>query len=240
MKKFISNAEISTGLGSPDEIWEQIYTHKEWGKYPSEAIIRFIARNFYNAKDRNSVKVLELGLGTGANLWFCAREGFRVSGIEWSKSGIERFEKRMQEEHLSGQIDTLLQGDYAQKLDELEDESFDAFMDSYSLAYNDFEKTKNIIEKAVKKLKKGGKFLSITPSANNFGFKEDKSLGHHCCRPVEGSDAFTGVIRFCDEEDIKKLYEGKDYEVQSISKLTHSSKGVVENDLFIITGVKHG
>ncbi|EJE1584224.1 SAM-dependent methyltransferase [Campylobacter upsaliensis] len=76
-------------------LWEEIFSKKEWGKYPSESVIRFIARNFYNVKDRNSIKILELGLGTGANLWFCAREGFKVSGIEWSKTGVERFKARL-------------------------------------------------------------------------------------------------------------------------------------------------
>ncbi|EAK0492680.1 class I SAM-dependent methyltransferase, partial [Campylobacter upsaliensis] len=139
--------------------WEQIFSKKEWGKYPSESVIRFIARNFYNAKDRNKISILELGLGTGANLWFCAREGFKVSGIEWSKTGVERFKTRLKDENLSTQIAQLEIGDYLEKLDNFKDESFDAWLDSYSLAYNDIEKTKQIIEKAVKKLKVGGKFF---------------------------------------------------------------------------------
>ncbi|GMM09235.1 hypothetical protein I12399_14020 [Campylobacter coli] len=119
--------------------WENIFSNKEWGKYPSENLIRFIARNFYNVKNRNEIRILELGLGTGANLWFYAREGFRVSGIEWSKTGVERFQKRLDDENLSSQIDKIKIGDYEQKLDEFKDESFNAWIDSYSLAYNDFK-----------------------------------------------------------------------------------------------------
>ncbi|EAI4546039.1 SAM-dependent methyltransferase, partial [Campylobacter jejuni] len=33
-------------------LWENIFSQKEWGKYPSENLIRFIAKNFYNVKDR--------------------------------------------------------------------------------------------------------------------------------------------------------------------------------------------
>ena len=238
MKKFVSNAEISSGTGSASEIWENIYSKKEWGKYPSEAVIRFIARNFYNAADRNAVRVLELGLGTGANLWFCAREGFRVSGVEFSQSGIERFEGRMKVENLSDKIDKIAQGDYFDKLDEFEDEGFDALLDSYSLAYNDFERTKAIIDKALNKLKRGGKFLSITPSAKNEGFEADENLGYHQVKPTSGSDAFTGIIRFCDEDDILKLYSGANYDISSVSNITHSAKGVITNDLFIIEVVK--
>ncbi|EAK0442211.1 class I SAM-dependent methyltransferase, partial [Campylobacter lari] len=131
------------------QIWENIFANKEWGKYPSEYIIRFIARNFYNISNRKDINILELGLGTGANLWFCAREGFSVSGIEWSQSGVDRFLKRMKEENLLNFVKDIKIGDYFEKLDEFEDESFDCFIDNYSLAYNDFDKTKQIIEKVM-------------------------------------------------------------------------------------------
>ncbi|ELB7666084.1 SAM-dependent methyltransferase, partial [Campylobacter upsaliensis] len=53
MKIYADNKEVSSNQGSNEQIWEEIFSKKEWGKYPSESVIRFIARNFYNAKDRN-------------------------------------------------------------------------------------------------------------------------------------------------------------------------------------------
>ena len=112
----------------PKELWEEIFSSREWGKYPSETLIRFIARNFYNVSDRKAINVLELGLGTGTNLWFCAREGFTVSGIEWSKAGVDRFLKRMNDEGLKDRIKDIKIGDYYTMLDEFEDESFDLLL----------------------------------------------------------------------------------------------------------------
>ena len=220
-------------------LWEEIFSKKEWGKYPSENVIRFIARNFYNVQDRSKINILELGLGTGANLWFCAREGFKVSGIEWSKTGVERFRARLKDENLSTQIEQIEIGDYLEKLDNFKNESFDAWLDSYSLAYNDFEKTKQIIKKAMKKLKIGGKFFSITPSLYNEGFEKDANLGYHLVKPVSGSDAFTGVIRYCDEEDLKRLYEGEGYKITSIK--IHIQKDLEKqlNELYIIEGERY-
>ncbi|EAL52915.1 class I SAM-dependent methyltransferase [Campylobacter upsaliensis] len=239
MKIYADNKEVSSNQGSNEQIWEEIFSQKEWGKYPSESVIRFIARNFYNTKDRNTIKILELGLGTGANLWFCAREGFKVSGIEWSKTGLERFRARLKDENLSAQIEQIEIGDYLEKLDLFKNESFDAWMDSYSLAYNDFEKTKQIIKKAMKKLKIGGKFFSITPSLYNEGFEKDANLGYHLVKPVSGSDAFTGVIRYCDEEDLKRLYEGEGYKITSIK--IHIQKDLEKqlNELYIIEGERY-
>ncbi|GAA7176024.1 hypothetical protein HpCK101_30880 [Helicobacter pylori] len=238
MKKYISNEEISNNLGSNEKIWENIFSQKEWGKYPSENVIRFIARNFYNVQDRSKINILELGFGTGANLWFCAKEGFSVSGIEWSKTGVERFKARMKDENLSDKIKQIELGDYIDKLDSFKDDSFDAWMDNYSLAYNDFDKTKKIIDKAMKKLKKGGKFLSVTPSLYNDGFEKDESLGYHLVKPTSGSDAFTGIIRYCDEQDIKQLYQGKNYQITDIKINTLKNLENNLSELYIIEGKK--
>ncbi|EGK8030247.1 class I SAM-dependent methyltransferase, partial [Campylobacter lari] len=237
-KKFISNFEISKNIGDNSQIWENIFANKEWGKYPSEYIIRFIARNFYNISNRKDINILELGLGTGANLWFCAREGFSVSGIEWSQSGVDRFLKRMKEENLLNFAKDIKIGDYFEKLDEFEDESFDCFIDNYSLAYNDFDKTKQIIEKVMKKLKSKAKFISATPSFNNLGFYHDENLAYHTCKPTQGPDAFTGEIRYCDDEDITSLYNGVNYKVDCVKTLISKEKDIVEKELYIIEGSK--
>jgi len=75
-----------------DPVWEQVFTSQAWGRYPGEDLIRFVARNFYAAPDRAAVRFLEVGCGTGTNLWFLAREGFAAHGIEGSATaaGIAR------------------------------------------------------------------------------------------------------------------------------------------------------
>ena len=68
-----------------DKGWDKIFSTQEWGKYPGEELIRFIARNFYAAPNRKDIRILEVGCGTGANLWFLAKEGFNAFGIDGSQ-----------------------------------------------------------------------------------------------------------------------------------------------------------
>ncbi|EMG6304611.1 class I SAM-dependent methyltransferase [Campylobacter coli] len=235
MKKFINNEEISNNIGTNEEIWENIFSNKEWGKYPSENLIRFIARNFYNVKNRNKIRILELGLGTGANLWFCAREGFRVSGIEWSKTGVERFQKRLNDENLSSQIDEIKIGDYEQKLDEFKDESFDCIIDSCSLCCNDFKKTQRIFNKAILKLKPNGKFFSSTIAKGIIGYdknKEDFQL------PNDGIYTHIGMIRFSSKEDIQKLYKNDNFKQISLKIQSIENNNALIDKLFIVEGEK--
>ena len=234
MKKFVSNAEISNNEGSNAEIWQNIFENKEWGKYPSETLIRFIARNFYNVSDRKAINILELGLGTGTNLWFCAREGFTVSGIEWSKAGVDRFLKRMDNEGLKDRIKDIKIGDYYTMLDEFEDESFDAIIDVASLCCNDFEKTRAIFLKSLTKLKKGGKFYSSHIAKGILGF--DESLGEYY-EPKEGIYQHVGKLRFEDEQSIAMLFKADDFSF-SLSKTTLQKDGVLLDSLLIVEGSK--
>lgn len=61
-------------------------------------MIRFIARNFYKVNNRESIKILEVGCGPGANLWYMNREGFTVYGIDGSETAIKKAEKRLKED----------------------------------------------------------------------------------------------------------------------------------------------
>lgn len=138
------------------QIWEKIFQENEWGKYPSVPVIRFIARNFYKVKNRKEIKILEIGSGTGANLWFCAREGFSVIGLEGSQTAIDRMENRLKDENLTSFIIDMKAGDYFNTLDEIEDNSIDAIIDSESLCCNSFNRSREIVVKSFNKLKAGG------------------------------------------------------------------------------------
>lgn len=231
-------------MNAPDKIaqnrdlWEEIFANKEWGKYPSEPLIRFIAKNFYKAKNRKEVEILELGIGGGANIWYMAQEGFSVSGIEWAQGGIDQCLRRFEKQNLMPYLRDMKCGDYFDALDEFENQRFDAWVDSASLCCNDFEKTKNIIQKATQKLKIGGKFLSITPTFGIFGMDENPSLGYHLSEPIDGCWAHTGIVRLCTKEDITTLYNGENFEIQNVYEVHTLDNQVLLNALFIIEGVK--
>lgn len=77
------------------EEWEAIHATQEWGKYPSESVIRFVARNFYKY-EREKIKILDFGCGVGANTWFLARERFDVYAFDGSESAIRKAKKYLE------------------------------------------------------------------------------------------------------------------------------------------------
>src|SRR5258705_850256 len=77
-----------------DPVWEEIFRAQEWGRYPDAYVVRFVARNFY-ARERRTVRLLDVGSGPGASTWYMAREGFAVAAIDGSAAALARLEQRL-------------------------------------------------------------------------------------------------------------------------------------------------
>ena len=89
---------------SVDPVWEKKYSsNSDINRYPWDTIVSWIWRNIGNAKP-SDLNVLEVGCGTGNNLWFAAREGFNVYGIDGSESAINYARNRFSDEGLIGEF----------------------------------------------------------------------------------------------------------------------------------------
>ena len=157
--------------------YERSYESSGFGaqrRYPNEELMRFMGRNFFSLPrdGRKDVRILEVGCGSGANLWAIAREGFEAYGIDLSLEGINLCRRMMES---WGCTATLKAGNMV----DLPHESgfFDAVIDVFSsncLSEQDFVR---YLEGVVRVLKRGGKYFSYTPSKNSDVFKEADESG---------------------------------------------------------------
>lgn len=209
----LESIEIEQNLS----VWEKIFQERDWGNYPSLPIIRFIARNFFNVQNRKKITILELGSGTGANLWFCAREGFSVIALEGSHTALTKMKNRFCSENLTEFLLDYKCGNYFKTLDEIQNNSLDAIIDAESLYCNSFDISHQIIKKCFDKLKVGGVMISITFAENSWGFDEDE-FDYHAVMPTNGPMAYKGFSRYTSKDDIKKLYQLKNNKIERIER----------------------
>lgn len=73
-------------------------------RYPYDVVVSFCFQNRPQNKAHGDVRVLEVGCGAGNNLWFAAREGFQVVGIDASTSAIAYARERFSKEGLTGEF----------------------------------------------------------------------------------------------------------------------------------------
>lgn len=199
-----------------DNIWEKVFQKEEWGKYPPECLIRFIAKNFYG-KVRKNVRILEVGCGPGANIWYMAREGFDTYGVDGSPTAIERAIRRIKEDGLTAELKV----SDAEKLP-YPASYFNAVVDNECLAHNSKESAKIILREIKRVLKKGGLFFSRTFTDKTYiGNSQEKMSSLEFKEVSEGTFADRGFIRLIAKGGIRGLY-GKYFKIVSIDKLEYS------------------
>ncbi|MFH0939733.1 MAG: class I SAM-dependent methyltransferase [Planctomycetota bacterium] len=185
-----------------DLLWENIFSSRPWGKYPSEELIRFVAGNFYKRQPRHQVRIMEVGFGIGANLWFAAREGFCVFGIEGAPSGLAIAQSRLDAEVPGWRTHgaSLVCGDMCERLP-YESNSMDAVIDSAAVMCVLFEQAKAVYAELYRCAKPGGKLFVRTSNAGAWGDGTGKSCGLNAWQPIEGPTVGTGCVRFTSRAD---------------------------------------
>ena len=187
--------------------WEDnVYAKgRHLNRYPYHGVVGFVLSNLGNVADRSAVRILELGFGAGNNLWFAAREGFSVAGIEGSPSAVAYAARRFQAEGLTGDLRL---GDFAAL--PWPAEYFDVVLDRQALTHT----TKMVIARAVveshRVLRPAGRLLSIIYSAEH----PDKDWGTE--QGDNDYDDFTGgyflglgTTHFAPRREIDELYASR-------------------------------
>jgi SAM-dependent methyltransferase len=222
-----------------DPIWQEIFSSRAWGKYPGEDVIRFVARNFYGEADRARVQLLEVGSGPGANLWFMAREGFSVHGIDGSPAANEIARERLDAE-CPGWRDpprngSIREGDILSL--PWPDATFDAVIDSEAVSCNGFEESRQIYREMHRVSRRGGRIFVRTFATGTWGDGTGNQVGHRLFVPTVGPLADKGTIRFTARDEIEALLAPwKIVQIESITRtLEHQQHTILE---WIVEGIK--
>lgn len=199
-------------------IWEKIFQEQEWGKYPAEALIRFIARNFYQ-RQRGQINILEIGCGPGSNIWYFSREGFNAYGIDISETAINKAKDRLKNECLVAaelHVGNITNLPFKNKM-------FDCVVDNACLYCNTTSDTEIIMKEIKRVTKEDGLFYSRTPTDQMYIGKTQKKSGDFEYYDVsDGPFAGKGLARLINKQGINRLY-GKYFQVLSVDSMDYTN-----------------
>jgi SAM-dependent methyltransferase len=190
-------------------LWDSLFASRAWGRYPPEELVRFIARTFKDTAGRRRMRALEVGCGPGANLWYLAREGFAIAGIDGSKHAIATAEERLRTERAfdSGRPPDLRVGNFATL--PWGNATFDVVIDIGAVTSNTTAVIRSAISEVVRVLKPGGWYFGRMFGPKTTGTNTGKMLEERTTEnPTEGPLKGIGIIHVFTEQEIRHEFGG--------------------------------
>jgi cyclopropane fatty-acyl-phospholipid synthase-like methyltransferase len=207
-------------------------------RYPNEELCRFMGRRLFSIspEHRKDIRVLEVGCGSGANLWMIAQEGFDAHGIELAPEGIALCKQLLDERNLSAH---LYVGDMSET--GLPSHHFDIIIDVFSSYCLPESGYLNFISEANRLLKQGGILFSYTPSQSSDAFKNyapamklDASTLNGIKRKHAAFSGQTCPFRFETVERIERLWRDGGFHVDYCETVGRTYRHLDEYFEFIV------
>lgn len=191
-----------------DTDWDAVFRGQQWGAYPELELVRFMARNYYHLTpiQRGETRILEIGCGAGANLWYLDAEGFCGHGLDVSGEALKQCKANLQRR---GAYAELTKGSALDILALYQSgPQFDAIVDIGCLTHIPLELGDEIIADAKKLLKPGGKFFAaelIAVGCWGYGTGDEilpRMFGHISEGPLQNRPA----VQFRNLDDVRTSF----------------------------------
>lgn len=203
-----------------DQQWNHVHQTRNWGRYPAEEVVRFMARNF-PPEQRSQTRVLDLGCGTGANTWFLCREGFATFAFDGAFAAMPKARELCINEKNQP---SLLQADAGML--PFSDASFDAVIEVGALSANSRAGIESILREIHRTLKPGGRFFSsVLFTRTTTGYQTGEKIDAHSYRNViNGPVAGLGTIHFFSRGEIRSLWQKSGFSELSIDRVERTDR----------------
>jgi ubiquinone/menaquinone biosynthesis C-methylase UbiE len=209
--------------------WEIIHKTTEWGQYPSEHVIRFVARNYYKMA-RNKVKILDFGCGAGAHTWYLAREGFDTYAFDGAESAIQKAEKKLEKENLKAHfaVQDALETNYP-------NDFFDAVIDNVCIYSNKKKDISQMYSNIYKMLKPSGKLLTVCFSNKTVGYGMGEEIEKDTYINIKvGGLAGRGTTHFFSIEELREMLQIVGFNNINIDIISYTDNGLLVEQLVAV------
>jgi SAM-dependent methyltransferase len=145
---------------------------------------------------QSALRVLEIGCGGGAQLWYLAVEGHQPVGLDFAPHALEQAAQLLEKRRVRA---PLVLGEVGAI--PFEAESFDLVLDVQTLSHLHDEDLPVAWREVASVLRPGGHFLSMGFTVETYGWTSGRRIGARTVVDIpDGPFADVGQVNFCTED----------------------------------------
>jgi ubiquinone/menaquinone biosynthesis C-methylase UbiE len=185
--------------------WEDLHSEERFQpKYPSEHVIRFMFTCFSrDLKEKNNLKILDLGCGAGSNTIFLAKEGFDAYATDVSENGLKVTNQRLKDANLKA---ILKNADMESQ--PFEADFFDGVISFGVFYYNTRSGYKKAVSEMRRILKKGGWGMVFSRTTDDYRFGKGREIEkNNFILNAEDTNEKDMAIFFLDRQEINEIFK---------------------------------
>lgn len=195
--------------------WDDVFSTRAWGRWPAEEVVRAVARLSRGER----LRVLEIGSGAGAQLWYLEHEGHDAFGVDLSREGARRATERLRDEGMPARLAV----GNALALP-LPDAAFDLVLDVEALVYVPEDRTASAWGEVARVLRPGGSFVSLAFTPRTYAWHAARRVGERSVDDImDGPLAGTPRTAFVDEGFVRVLAHEAGLDVVEIQRRGRST-----------------
>ena len=181
--------------------WDALHRQARYfTRYPSEEVIRFVARHLPPRRD--GVSVLDAGSGAGRHAAFLSREGFRTFAVDYSREGLAETRAQLQQQGLVAHLAEARLGELP-----FPDGAFDAVIAYGTIYYADQRGVARHVQELHRVLRPGGSAFVLTRSVHDGRYGLGERVDRDCFRLSADAPSEVGMtVCFLSEADVRALF----------------------------------
>ncbi|MFZ0504002.1 MAG: class I SAM-dependent methyltransferase [Chthoniobacterales bacterium] len=197
-----------------DPFWDEHYAKGDFPRCPYDIVFSFIYRNTKSETSRSNIRILEVGCGSGNNIWFGATEGFLMTGIDASHEALEFARARLKKDGLSADLTV---GDFTTL--PYKANNFHLVFDRGAITHCGLSQAKRAVQEIYRVLIPGGKFFFNCYSKSHTTAQSGRLTEDNLVVDTTGgSIAGSGQICFYSESQVKELFP-QPWQIESIKHM---------------------
>lgn len=213
-------------------LWEDTFASRQFGKYPSEEVIRF----FFSSRHAvgPTPTVLDIGCGAGAAAWFLAHNGGHVTAMDGAPSALKQLEATL-EEFCSPPVTSLL-GDITCPAKFVKG-TFDLLVDHYAIYANHEDLIRRALNMYREILAPSGRFLSCMFGRKCAGRDAGERLGLNTFAAIPtGIHKGTGTVTLWTQQEAENLFLSAGFKIFYRESQIHDRNGLIFEKLIFHLG----